>query len=305
MSALPGRVAGDIEACATHGLRGNDLNAVRGESAVLADLAVKPDFGGLADLVVKPGIRGLADSVASAGLPGKRGIGGFGRFGGKAGNRGVLADLELKGESTCLPENRRSPKGVPIFGKSVIRAICRESAICGCQRATGAMLLMMRLRCCGAGPSPVPVLLLEQSPWVLGSTDRIKADGGDGWGGLRGESFGGPVFSGDRGGNLARCRSWAVGRRRPKLAAGALSGRIWRARSADQREVRLHLKFRRYSGRRRCFVWQAGAAEPWWLGGGAKRRRIWTIVGRAAGKARSCRRRRPALAEKPGIDGLG
>jgi len=61
-----------------------------------------------------------------------------------------------------------------------------------------------------AGPSPVPVLLLEQSPWVLGSTEQIKADSGDGRGDLRGESFGGPVFSGDRGGNLARCRSSAV-----------------------------------------------------------------------------------------------
>jgi len=70
-----------------------------------------------------------------------------------------------------------------------------------------------------AGPSPVPVLLLEQSPWVLGSTEQIKADGGDGRGDLRAESFEGPVFSGDRDGNLARCRSWAVGRRRPKLAA--------------------------------------------------------------------------------------
>ena len=59
-----------------------------------------------------------------------------------------------------------------------------------------------------AGPSPVPVLLLEQSPWVLGSTEQIKADGGDGPGDLRAESFEGPVFSGDRGGNLARCRSW-------------------------------------------------------------------------------------------------
>ena len=43
--------------------------------------------------------------------------------------------------------------------------------------------------------------------------------------------------------------------------------------------------------------------KPWWLGGGAKRRRIWTMV--PTGKARSCRRRRPALAEKPGIDGFG
>jgi len=67
-----------------------------------------------------------------------------------------------------------------------------------------------------AGPSPVPVLLLEQSPWVLGSTEQIKADGGDGRGDLRAESFEGPVFSGDRDGNLARCRSWAVGWRRPK-----------------------------------------------------------------------------------------
>ena len=47
---------------------------------------------------------------------------------------------------------------------------------------------------------------------------QIKADGGDGRGDLRGESFERPVFSGDRGGNLARGRSW----RR------ALSGRIWR-----------------------------------------------------------------------------
>jgi hypothetical protein len=39
------------------------------------------------------------------------------------------------------------------------------------------------------------------------------------------------------------------------------------------------------------------------VGGGAKRRRIWTIV--PTGKARSCRRRRPALAEKPGIGGSG
>ena len=80
-----------------------------------------------------------------------------------------------------------------------------------------------------AGPSPVPVLLLEQSPWVLGSTEQIKADGGDGPGDLRAESFERPVFSEDRDGNLARCRSWAVGRRRPKLATGALSGRIWRS----------------------------------------------------------------------------
>jgi hypothetical protein len=89
-----------------------------------------------------------------------------------------------------------------------------------------------------AGPSPVPVLLLEQSPWVLGSTDRIKADGGDGRGDLRAESFERPVFSGDRGGNLARCRSWAVGRRRPKLAAEALSGRIWRE-LCKARQIRL------------------------------------------------------------------
>jgi hypothetical protein len=79
-----------------------------------------------------------------------------------------------------------------------------------------------------AGPSPVPVLLLEQSPWVLGSTEQIKADGGDGRGDLRAESFEGPVFSGDRDGNLARCRSWAVGWRPAKAGGGALSGRIWR-----------------------------------------------------------------------------
>jgi hypothetical protein len=36
-----------------------------------------------------------------------------------------------------------------------------------------------------------------------GSTDEIKADGCDGGGDLRAESFGGPVFSGVRGGKLA------------------------------------------------------------------------------------------------------
>ena len=44
---------------------------------------------------------------------------------------------------------------------------------------------------------------------VLRSID-MKADGGDGRGDLRAESFERPVFSGDRGGNLARCRSSAV-----------------------------------------------------------------------------------------------
>ena len=47
-----------------------------------------------------------------------------------------------------------------------------------------------------AGPSPVPVLLLEQSPWVLGSTEQIKADGGDGPGDLRAESFEAQCFRG-------------------------------------------------------------------------------------------------------------
>ncbi len=37
------------------------------------------------------------------------------------------------------------------------------------------------------------------------------------------------MFSGDRDGNLARCRSWRWAGRRPKLATGALSGRIWRS----------------------------------------------------------------------------
>ena len=69
---------------------------------------------------------------------------------------------------------------------------------------------------------------------------------------------------------------------------------------------RLHLKFRRYSGSRRCSVWQAGAAEPWWLGGGRSGAGSGRSSGRAAGAAfPAARRRRPALAEKPGIDGLG
>ena len=42
------------------------------------------------------------------------------------------------------------------------------------------------------------------------------------------ESFESQVFSGDRGGNLARCRSWRWAGGGRKLATGALSGRIWR-----------------------------------------------------------------------------
>ena len=63
------------------------------ESTVFADLPIKLGSPVLADLVGKPEIRRLADSVASAGLPGKLGIGGFGRFGAKAGNRPVCRKI--------------------------------------------------------------------------------------------------------------------------------------------------------------------------------------------------------------------
>ena len=167
----------------------------------------------------------------------------------KLGNDG-FADLGLKGESTCLPENRRSPKGVPIFGKSVIRCLVVKEL-------PGTMLLVRR---CGAklsaaekldaGGKPdaagaartavrrkvgrrgkadaagaswsvrVPFLsaFSRQLRGFWGSTADSKADGGDGGGDFRGESFERPVFAGVGGGNLARERSW----RR------ALSGRIWR-----------------------------------------------------------------------------
>ncbi len=62
-----------------------------------ADLAGKRGNDGLADSPTKLDSTVLADSVA------KRGIDG-------------LVDSELKGESAGLPVNRRSPKGVPIYG---------------------------------------------------------------------------------------------------------------------------------------------------------------------------------------------
>ena len=134
----------------------------------------------------------------------------------KLGNDG-FADLELK-------------LGIDLFaGKSEITEGCSDFREIGDSDDLPGISDLWLSRCYGsdaaddanfgaavAGPSPVPVLLLEQSPWVLGSTDRIKADGGDGRGDLRAESFERTVFSGVRGGNLARCRSWAVGRRRPK-----------------------------------------------------------------------------------------
>ena len=61
-----------------------------------------------------------------------------------------------------MPENRRSPKGVPIFGKSVILTICQESAVCGCQGATGAMLLV--------GPGPFPAHFSSE---LRGCWDRL------------------------------------------------------------------------------------------------------------------------------------
>jgi hypothetical protein len=157
----------------------------------------------------------LADLVA------KLGIGGFGRFGAKAGIDLFAGKSEITegcsdfreiGDSSDLP------------GISDLRLSKSYGSDAADDANFGAAV---------AGPSPVPVLLLEQSPWVLGSTEQIKADGGDGRGDLRGESFGGPVFSGDRDGNLARCRSWAVGRRRPK-AGGWGAERAHLARAAKR-----------------------------------------------------------------------
>ena len=66
------------------------------------------------------------------------------------------------------------------------------------------------LRCGGGGvavvgPSPVPVRFSRQSPWVLGSTaDRSKQMAAMAGAICGAKVSSGPVFSGDRGGNLAR-----------------------------------------------------------------------------------------------------
>jgi hypothetical protein len=119
------------------------------------------------------------DSVASGDLELKRGIGGderfaakataaatsqiskvqreptmfgcCGRFDGESPFPMIPADSELKGESTCLPVNRRSPKGVPIYGKSVI---CRYAVVnvrCGAKLDAGGKAGRRRKAgCCGA-----------------------------------------------------------------------------------------------------------------------------------------------------------
>ena len=165
-------------------------------------------------------------------------LGDAGRFADKAGFGG-LADLELKG-------------GIDLFaGKSEITEGCSDFREIGDSSDLPGISDLRLSKSYGsdaaddanfgaavAGPSPVPVLLLEQSPWVLGSTEQIKADGGDGRGDLRGESFERPVFSGDRGGNLARCRSSAVGRRRPKAGDWGAE-RAHLARAVQARQIRL------------------------------------------------------------------
>ena len=157
-----------------------------------------------------------------AGKAGKRR---FGRFGGKArfGRFGAKAGIDLFAGNSEITEGcsdfREIGDSSDLPGISDLRLSKSYGSDAADDANFGAAV---------AGPSPIPVLLLEQSPWVLGSTDQIKADSGDGRGDLRAESFERPVFPGVRGGNLARCRSWRWAGRRPKLAAGALSGRIWR-----------------------------------------------------------------------------
>jgi hypothetical protein len=102
----------------------------------------------------------------------------------------------------------------------------REAGCCGT-----SVLLVLR-RCCGrsVGLAVFSVCIRSASradsvqavlrPAVLRSTDDSKADICDGTVDSGGESFGGQVFAGVRGRNVARSRSWP--------AAGALSGRIWR-----------------------------------------------------------------------------
>jgi hypothetical protein len=93
--------------------------------------------------------------------------------------------------------------------------------MCGCQGATGAMLLVRRnFDAAVADRRAVAfwfasVRLLESTPCspvlrpaVLRSTDEIKADGGDGLGDLGGESLERPAFAGVRRSKLARKRSW-------------------------------------------------------------------------------------------------
>jgi hypothetical protein len=95
------------------------------------------------------------------------------------------------------------------------------------------------LRCCelrwprlAAGTSvlrwPVRVPFLSafsrQLRGCWGSTDDSKADGGDGLGDFRGESFERPVFAGARGENVARCRSCGAA----KLGPGERCAAGWR-----------------------------------------------------------------------------
>ena len=147
-----------------------------------------------------------------------------------------MADLPIKLDPTVLADSELDV-GIDLFaGKSEITEGCSDfreigDSMFGCQRtagndAAGAAVRRKaerRGKADAAGASwsvRVPFLsaFSRQLRGFWGSTADSKADGGDGRGDFRGESFERPVFSGVRGENLARERSW----RR------ALSGRIWR-----------------------------------------------------------------------------
>jgi len=223
-----------------------------------ADLPIKLDPVVLADLVANPGNGGFADLELKLGID---------LFAGKSEIAEGRSDLREIGDSSDLPgiSDVRLSKS---YGSDAAGAAERREA-------GGAEKLVRRNGWCGEplvllwsiGGSGGPLRLhpfdfssrLRASlhcGQVLRSAD-IKADSCDGRGDFRGESFEGPMFSGVRGGNLARCRSWreaepavfegpkpglaqsrsgwlaAIGGEvaarvpgRPEL--GALSGRIWR-----------------------------------------------------------------------------
>jgi hypothetical protein len=157
----------------------------------------------LADLELKLGNDGLADLELKLGID---------LFAGKSEITEGCSDFREIGDSSDLP------------GISDVRlSKSYGSDAAGAARTAVRRKVGRRGKADAAGASwsvRVPFLsaFSRQLRGFWGSTADSKADGGDGRGDFRGESFERPVFSGVRGENLARERSW----RR------ALSGRIWR-----------------------------------------------------------------------------
>jgi hypothetical protein len=127
-------------------------------------------------------------------------------------------------------------------------------------------------------------------PAVLRSTDDSKADICDGTADSGGESFGGPVFAGVRGGNLARSRSSpaaepGLSERAGLAGSGAAEADgggcpAWGGRSSRGAELAESGELHR--------IGEVGGDMPWRYGGRFRRKLVGGAAAQSCWKGRSC-----------------